>query len=444
MPGEKVLVIDDDELLREFACEALTRQGYVLEKAEDGHEGLKKAAAFEPDLVICDLMMPGLHGYEVCQRLRDKGRPGLRILVISSKSFEADIAEAKKAGADAFMVKPYTVAGLQARVAELIGRPAAPRKTKDEPEEKDTMTLRTGAAVKTSTPADPENTAVTVRFWGTRGSSPAPGPNTVRYGGNTACTEVRVGDHIFIIDCGTGIRELGLSLLKEFGDKPIEGHILIGHTHWDHIQGFPFFAPLYIKRNNFNIYSVRGSSKSLERVFRGQMATDYFPVPLKNLSADIHFVELEGPVNIGPAEVSYHYLNHPGMAIGFKISAFGKTVTYVSDHESYSRLNGDSDINRRQDDEIVAFSRDADVLIMEAQYSEEEYEYKKGWGHSTFDDVIARALAANPKQLVIFHHDPTHTDEMMDEYLDYCREKIRKAGSGILCSAARERVSISL
>ncbi|MBI5594461.1 MAG: response regulator [Elusimicrobia bacterium] len=444
MPSAKVLVIDDDELLREFACEALSGQGYVVEKAEDGRAGLKKAASFEPDLVICDLMMPGLHGFEVCQRLRDKGSADLRILVTSSKSFEADICEAKKAGADAFMVKPYTIAGLQAQVADLIGRPAPSGKAKGESDEKDTMTVRTGGGACIPAHADPKKTAVTVRFWGTRGSSPAPGPNTVRYGGNTACVEIRVGDLLFIIDCGTGIRELGLALMKEYGDKPIEGHILIGHTHWDHIQGFPFFTPLYIKRNKFNVYSVRGSSKSLERVFRGQMAADYFPVPLNNLAADIHFVELEGAVQIGPATVTYHYLNHPGVAIGFKISAFGKTVAYVSDHESFSRLNGESAINKRQDEDVVDFSRDSDILIMEAQYTEDEYKYKKGWGHSTFDDAVARSLSAKAKHLVLFHHDPTHTDEMMDEFLDYCRERIRKAGSGLLCSAARERVSISL
>ncbi|MDE2290995.1 MAG: response regulator [Elusimicrobia bacterium] len=442
MPSKtKVLVIDDDELLREFAAETLSAHGYAVETAPDGRAGLRKADEFQPHLVIVDLMMQGLHGYEVCQRLRDRGRKSLRILVTSSKSFEADIAEAKKSGADAYMVKPYTAAALGAQVSALIGGSS---RNGGEGDDEDTMTVRPGEDATIAPVRRPRRTDVTVRFWGTRGSSPAPGPNTVRYGGNTACTEVRVGEQLFIIDCGTGIRELGHALLKEFGERPIEGHILIGHTHWDHIQGFPFFTPLYINRNKFNIYSVRGSSKSLERVFRGQMAADYFPVPLNNLASDIHFVELEGPVHIGTAAVSYHYLNHPGVAIGFRIEAFGKSVAYVSDHESFSRLNGDSELNRRQDEAVVEFSRDADLLIMEAQYTEQEYERKKGWGHSTFDDVVARAIAARTKHLVLFHHDPMHTDEDMDNHLDYCREKIRQAGSSMLCSAARERVSIAL
>ncbi|MBI3300303.1 MAG: response regulator [Elusimicrobia bacterium] len=440
----RILIIEDDECLREFAGDALSGKGYVIERAVDGHEGLAKAATFLPDLVVLDLMMPGLHGYEVCQRLRaDPLHAKVRILVTSSKSFETDQQIAKRSGADAFMVKPYTVAGIQALVEELIGRPQK-NGTGPTVEDRDTMTLHKGGGAFIETRNDPKKTEVSVRFWGTRGSSPAPGPDTVRYGGNTACVEVRVGDVLFIIDCGTGIRELGLSLLKEKKDEPIEGHILIGHTHWDHIQGFPFFAPLYIKRNKFNVYSVRGSSKSLERVFRGQMAADYFPVPLNNLAADIHFVELEGPVQIGPATVAYHYLNHPGVAIGFRISAFGKSVTYISDHEGFQRLNGDEDLNKRQDDAVVDFARGSDILIMEAQYTEEEYQHKRGWGHSTFDDAIVRGLASEAKHMVLFHHDPTHTDEIMDRHLDYCREKLRKAGSNLFCSAARERSVITI
>ncbi len=439
----KVLIIDDDPMVAEFASDALSSRGYEVRRAPDGPEGLRAASAFAPDLVILDLMMPGMHGYEVCRRLRaDTAAAKARILITSSKSFASDIDSAKKAGADAYMVKPYTMSALQAQVADLIGA-AASNGTVDN-EDKDTMTVHTGGEVSIAAAIDPLKKDVTVRFWGTRGSSPAPGPDTVRYGGNTACVEVRVGDLILIIDCGSGIRELGLALLREFGEKPMEGHILIGHTHWDHIQGFPFFPPLYLKRNKFNIYSVRGSSKSLERVFRGQMAADYFPVPLHNLASDIHFVELEGPVHIGPVTVSYHFLNHPGVAIGFRIEAFGKTVTYVSDHEGFTRLNGDSELNRRQDAAVIEFAKGADILIMEAQYTEEEYKQKKGWGHSTFDDAVGRGIAAGAKHMVLFHHDPTHTDEMMDNFLDYCREKIRKAGSPMLCSAAREKVSVTL
>ncbi|TPW21786.1 MAG: Response regulator receiver protein [Elusimicrobia bacterium] len=443
-PKAKILVIDDDKILREFASEALVEAGYEVEVAPEGREGLQKAAAFVPDLVICDLMMPGLHGYEVCQRLRDKGRKNLRILVTSSKSFESDISEAKKAGADAYMVKPYTAAALYAQVSSLIAQPARNGSAEPDTDDRETMTVHVHEDATIKTKAQIKRTEVMVRFWGTRGSSPTPGPDTVRYGGNTACVEVRVGELLFIIDCGTGIRELGLALIREFGDRPIEGHILIGHTHWDHIQGFPFFTPLYIKRNKFNIYSVRGSSKSLERVFRGQMAADYFPVPLAHLASEIQFIELEGPVHVGPVQVSYHYLNHPGVAIGFRIEAFGKSLTYVSDHESFTRLGGESEINKRQDDAIVEFARDSDILIMEAQYTEEEYKQKKGWGHSTFDDAVSRSIAANAKHMVLFHHDPAHTDEVMDNLLDYCRERIRKAGSGLQCSAAREKVSITI
>ncbi|MFC1680069.1 MBL fold metallo-hydrolase, partial [Elusimicrobiota bacterium] len=257
-----------------------------------------------------------------------------------------------------------------------------------------------------------------IRFWGTRGSSPVPGPGTIRYGGNTACTEIRVGGEIIIVDCGSGLRELGMSLVKEFGKEPIRGHIFVGHTHWDHIQGFPFFFPVYIKQNRFKVYSVHGAGKSLERVFRGQMVADYFPVPLENLACELDFVEMERSVDIGPVKVRYHFLNHPGITIGFRFEAYGKTLCYISDHESYVRFQGESEMTRQKEAELVEFVRGCDILISEAQYTEEEYEYKRGWGHSTFTDVVDRAIASKCKHLVLFHHDPVHTDEMMDRYVE--------------------------
>jgi len=258
-------------------------------------------------------------------------------------------------------------------------------------------------------------------------------------GGTTSCVQVTCGDIHIVFDAGTGLRLLGSELVKRM---PVSVHLFISHVHWDHIQGFPFFTPFYIPRNKFNLYSVRGAGKSLERVFRGQMASDYFPVPLKSLSADVQFIELEAPVEIGPVKVSYQFLNHPGIAIGFRFEAFGKSVSYISDHETFARLNGDSEVTRKQDLKIAEFAKGSDLLICEAQYDEDEYEMKKGWGHSTFKDVLERGMAAEAQHLVLFHHDPMHTDEMMDEYLDHCREIVRKAGSSMILTAARERQTL--
>ncbi|MEE8425207.1 MAG: MBL fold metallo-hydrolase, partial [Elusimicrobiota bacterium] len=235
-----------------------------------------------------------------------------------------------------------------------------------------------------------------------------------------------------------------LALIEEYGKKPIKGHIFVGHTHWDHIQGFPFFTPLYSPQNHFSVYSVRGAGKSLERVFRGQMAADYFPVPLKSLSSQLQFIELEEAVKIGEAKVSYYFLNHPGVSIGFRFDYRGKRISYLSDHETFSRLGGASEHNKRQDDGVAEFAKDSDILICEAQYDEKEYESKKGWGHSTFNDVVDRALQAEAKHLILFHHDPEHTDEIMDAYVAECNERIRSAGSLMRCTGAQEKETITL
>jgi len=446
--GEKILVIEDDAAIAEYAVMVLRKEKYEVRQAADGQSGLNKAQEFQPDLVVLDLMMPGMHGYQVCQSLReDKKLSKVRILITSTKSYDADQVGAKGAGADAYLTKPYTAERLVAEVRKLLASRPAAEKVSGNGSTSDQVDQHTHVHAKekpVKVKSKGEKSGVLVRFWGTRGSTPAPGRFTVRYGGNTACTEMRFGDEIFVVDCGTGLRELGVSLLEEFGDEAIEGHLFVGHTHWDHIQGFPFFTPFYIPKNKFNLYSVRGAGKSLERVFRGQMAADYFPVPLKSLASGLEFIELEAPINIGGVRVSYQHLNHPGVAIGFRFEYQGKVITYISDHETFSRLSGKSEMTLKQDRGIEDFARDSDLLICEAQYTEEEYEVKKGWGHSTFNDVIDRAIATGSKHLCLFHHDPLHTDDMMDGFLEDCRRRIAKAGSSMICTAAKEMQTINL
>ncbi len=440
---KKVLIVDDDPLLAECAADLLEGL-YETQLASDGQDGYEKALVFVPDVVITDLMMPRMHGYELCHRLKSEQKlPGIKVLVASSKTFATDIKEALEAGADAYIIKPYSNDELVETVQILAGDKAPPSPAaggKEVPARACEVTEPVKAGQDGPAPS-----SMTVRFWGTRGSCPSPGKNTVRYGGNTACTEVRIGDIPIILDCGTGLRGLGTALQREFSDKPLNGHIFVGHTHWDHIQGFPFFTPLYSKRNSFRIYSVRGSHTSLEGVFSGSMASDYFPIPLNKLSSRLDFVEMHGPVELpGGIKVSFHHLNHPGVAIGFRIEACGKTVTYLSDHESFVKLHGDNDVARRDDAAIPVFARGSDLLIGEAQYTEQEYAMRRGWGHSTLDDMVRYAIDAGAKRLAIFHHDPDHTDEMMDENIEHCRRLIRDAGSTLSCFGAQEGQSIEL
>lgn len=409
---KKVLIVDDDPSILKIASIRLRAEGVEILTASDGSEGLRLVREHRPAVVVLDLMMPKVHGFTVLQQIR--GDPALRqikVLVTSAKGYAADVERAQQLGADRYLHKPYDLQEFWEMVAELLGE----RKAR-----------------------------FWVRFWGTRGSIATPGPGTVKYGGNTACTEVRCGQQLLVLDAGTGIRMLGLSWNEEFEGRPIKGHIFVGHTHWDHIQGFPFFAPAFQAGNEFTIYSLRGAEKPLERIFRGQMDSDYFPVRLTDLKASLKFSELESDVDLGGPRVSYVFLNHPGLPVGFRIRFEGRSVTYISDHETYSRLNPGGQTPSPLDLEIARFAANTDLLISEAQYTEEEYESKRGWGHSTFLDVLERAAQARAKSLAVFHHDPSHDDQFLDGMEEFCSKTVQERNYGFRCFLAREGMTVEV
>lgn len=399
----KILIIDDDEVIRALAEQGLGALGHQMLAAADGEAGLRLAQAERPDLILLDVMVPKMHGYAVLEAIRrDPQLAGTRVIVTSVKKYASDMQQVENSGADCFLPKPFDAPTLARIAAELL----------------------CGLSMR-------------VTFWGTRGSIATPGPRTARYGGNTACTEIRYGDHILVFDAGTGLRELGDSLMKQFAGRPIQAHLFIGHTHWDHIQGFPFFVPAYVPGNDLYIYSVRGAGKPLEKVFRGQMDADYFPVPLSSMQSHLHFQEMTGPVEVGPLTVNFEYLNHPGLAIGFRVTVKNKTVVYVSDHEPFYRIQP-GDLGEREERKIVEFSRGADLLIREAQYTEEEYPRKKGWGHSTIDDALRSAAEAQVRRLALVHHDPSHDDDFLDRMVEMARQAIEARQWPFTCFAARE------
>ena len=232
-----------------------------------------------------------------------------------------------------------------------------------------------------------------VRFWGTRGSIAKPGPTTVRYGGNTSCVEVRSArGTLVIIDCGTGAHSLGQSLIAG-GVKGLRGHILISHTHWDHIQGIPFLAPLFVAGTQWDIYGPRGLHQSLREALAGQMQYTYFPVAPDQFDATIRYHDLvEGSFDIDDIKVSTHYLNHPALTLGYRLEADGATVVYACDHEPYSQwlASGQGEI-LGQDLSHVEFIKEADLLIHDAQYTAAEYPGKMGWGHSSLEYAVKLA-----------------------------------------------------
>ena len=303
---KKILLVDDDADIRRVVGLRLKLAGYQVLTAEDGEAGLAVLHAERPRVILLDFMMPKMHGFAVCQAIRaDEELKQTYIIVGSAKAYAADIQKALALGANAYVRKPYDFDELLKMIAQALTEPAqtaAAGEAKAAP--------KVESALRAETAAGP--VSMQVKFWGTRGSIATPGPATLRYGGNTSCAEVRCGDAVLLFDCGTGIRPAGMALLREFEGRPIEAHLFVSHTHWDHIQGFPFFMPAYVPGNRVFIYSLRGADKSLEKVFTGQMDSNYFPVNLSDLKANLRFVELEGAVTVGPATISHLYLNHPG------------------------------------------------------------------------------------------------------------------------------------
>lgn len=289
-----------------------------------------------------------------------------------------------------------------------------------------------------------------VRFWGVRGSIPTPGHRTSRYGGNTPCVEVRVNDSRFVCDGGTGIRGLGSQLLKEpAGASSL--HMLFSHAHWDHIQGFPFFAPAYVPTNKMTVYGAREGDTRMYRLLNGQMQSDYFPVQFRDLGASIQPGHLgNGTRVIDDVEVSALPVNHPGGCFAFSFTYEGRKVVYATDHEldlmleNQTRVASDRRILRRPPAELVAFCRDADLLICDGQYTEDEYPGHVGWGHSRATTATDLAVLAGVRQLAIFHHDPMQSDDDVDVKVDHCRERVEDLHASTRIFVAREGVELKL
>jgi phosphoribosyl 1,2-cyclic phosphodiesterase/DNA-binding response OmpR family regulator len=283
-----------------------------------------------------------------------------------------------------------------------------------------------------------------VRFWGTRGSIATPGPATLRYGGNTSCVQVETDRHCIVIDCGTGAAPLGAMLMQR--PRPLRGHLLIGHSHWDHIQGLPFFAPLFVPGNEWDVYAPHGFLQSVRETLAGQMQHTYFPVGLEQLGATIRYHDLtEGEFEIGDVRVTTRYLNHPALTLGYRLEADGVSVAYCCDHEPHARLLafGSGEIGLRERDHI-RFVAGADLLIHDAQYRAPEYAAKIGWGHSTLEYAVMIAEQAGARALALTHHDPSRDDRTLDREIAALRDALAARGSALEVHAAAEGQELDL
>ena len=244
-----------------------------------------------------------------------------------------------------------------------------------------------------------------VRFWGVRGSLASPGASTLQTGGNTACVEVRCAGEIIIFDLGTGLRPLGVALMRK---PPVRAHLFLSHYHWDHIAGLPFFAPAYDPTSELTIHGATRRGRDVRQILSGQMIDPYFPVDLGVLNAHLRFVTLQdgGVAHLAKAVVTAAELNHPGGALGFRLEHEGRSLVYATDFEHGTGA----------DDRLVECARGADLMIFDAQYTPAEYEGKvgppkKGWGHSTYEVGARLARRAGVKKLALYHHAPERDDQ---------------------------------
>ena len=265
-----------------------------------------------------------------------------------------------------------------------------------------------------------------IKFWGVRGSIAVPGPHTVRYGGNTTCIEVR-GDNneLIVLDGGTGIFQLAQTLFPEF---PVDVNVFLTHTHWDHIQGLPMFVPIFVPGNKVTIHGAADivNQRSIKDVVTLQMDYSYFPVRENQLNADMGYVDLqppEGEMQIGSMKVKWLLMNHPVLNFGYRIECNGKSVIFTGDHEwdyniyepedeEYEDYQSVIDDKRQK---VIDFFQGADVLIIDTAYTDDEYATKKGWGHGTFGTSIQAARDAGVKRAFLTHHEPTRTDDALEE-----------------------------
>lgn len=432
-----VLLIEDDAESRRTTGELFSREGWTILEAGDGEAGVALALKHEPDLVLCDLLMPKTNGFQVCRNIRQHLQR-TRIIIISGRDYGIDRASAIEAGADEYLVKPILWENLREVIERVL--PAAGM----------------GAAITSPLP-DFTPPSTRLRFWGVRGSIPVPGSATVGYGGNTSCIEVRADGEIIILDAGSGMRALGLALEEEFGSRPIKLTLLISHTHWDHIQGLPHFSPAYNGKNSMRVLGYEGARAGLATILATQMETSFFPVSLQDMPSAISIEELkEMEFTIGKVRVRACFVNHPGICVGYRLYTSNGSIAYLPDNEPYEVLKVTLATREHADlaearayavsarAKLVEFLKGADVLIIDSQYTDDEYLQKIGWGHGYLSSVVSLALDASVRKLFLFHHDPRRDDRAVDAMVESARMLVLESGRPMEVDAAREGAEVWL
>ena len=395
-------IVDDDRTSIEVLYRLLTSAGHVVHTAASSVDALAEIQKIKPDCVICDLVMPGQDGFELLRQIRQlQACKQPKFIIVSSKSFDYDKRKAFALGADGYMIKPINPETFVNEVTEIV--------------------------------AD----KMTARFFGVRGTLPAPGRLTARYGGHTNCVMLAIAKkHIFIFDAGTAIKALSDYFLSE-KMCPLSAKIFITHPHYDHINGIPFFAPLYMKGNEFEFLGPNHQDISINDLIGKQMDSVYFPVTMKEFASTISFRSLdEGNHDVDGVNVQALLLNHPGKCLGYRVVYGGKSFSYITDNELV--LESASGYNPFDVARLVEFIRGTDMLVIDATYTDAEYANKVGWGHSCLSRVADVAHLAGVKLLCLHHHDPSQVDKDIDEKVKVVRDILKSLKSKTKCIAPKE------
>jgi len=408
-PKYTIFLVDDDQDMIEYMADLLASAGHDVTTCTDSTKAAEQIVALKPDCVVCDLMMPGLDGMELCTLLRKESvLDQTKLILVSSKLYNFDRKRAFESGIDGFITKPISEKKFAYKVERYV---------KDK---------------------------IDVSFWGVRGTLPVPGIDTVRYGGNTSCVTLEFArGELFIFDAGTGIKPLA-NWLMGLGQKKIEAKIFLSHPHWDHINALPFFTPLYIQGNIFEIFGPRHGDITIHELISAQMDGVYFPITIQEFASSVTFRDLhEETLDLNGIIIKTMLLHHPGQCLGYRIEYKGRSVCYITDNEMF--LETDED---RYDPfyvrRLVKFIEGADLLITDTTYTDEEYATKVGWGHSSVSQVVDLAARANVKRLYLFHHDPDQNDGDIDAKLAFAKNALKERGSDVICEAPTEKTHIKI
>ena len=424
-PKGRILIGEDVRLIAFRMTKVLEDAGYEVASAVDGEECLRIARTNPPDLLVLDIMMPKLHGIEVLKALRaDPATEKVGVIVCTAKDFKTERVECAMLGVHEYLIKPFEPPVLLEKVEAFFEQRGSVPVTAPSP----------SVPKAAPEPFVPEFDVWGNRYalWGCRGSTPTPGARFLRAGGNTSCFAVTWGDEKYIFDAGSGIRELGAEIMA---GKRRKIHLFVTHTHWDHIQGFPFFTPAYVPGFDITIWGAELFGKDLKSVFRGQLDRDYFPVQMEDMNSNLVFRHLStNPIVIGDVKIWWEYAQHPGATVGYKIECGPYKIAWVPDNEFLQGYTGAPELLTRDNPfvtpyrKMIDFLSGADAVIHEAQYTAEEYPKKIGWGHSSVPNACLLMKFAGVKRWIITHFDPTHDDEFLEKKLAVTRQIFDRIG----------------